>query len=55
MAPDPSCLVAIERALAARQGRREGREMRFLCPAHQDRHPSARWNPDKHTWFCDLC
>ena len=50
-----SSLVAIERALAARQGRREGRELRFLCPAHPDRHPSARWNPDKRTWCCDSC
>ena len=55
MTPDRSQLAAIERALAARQARCEGRELRFLCPAHEDRHPSARWNPDKQTWCCDLC
>jgi hypothetical protein len=55
MAPENSWLVAIEHALAARQGRQEGRELRFLCPAHEDRHPSARWNPDKQSWYCDTC
>jgi len=55
MTPDRVHLAAIERALAGRQARREGRELRFLCPAHEDRRPSARWNRDKQTWFCDLC
>lgn len=55
MPVDRSSLAAIERALAARQGRREGRELRFLCPAHPDRRPSARWNPDQQVWFCDAC
>ena len=55
MSPDGAQLAAIERVLAARQGRREGRELRFLCPAHEDRRPSARWNRDKQTWFCDAC
>jgi putative DNA primase/helicase len=55
MAPDGAQVAAIERALAARQARREGRELRFLCPAHEDRRPSARWNRDKQTWFCDAC
>ncbi len=55
MVPDRASLAAIERALAARQSRREGREVRFLCPAHDDRHPSARWHGDKHTWYCDAC
>jgi len=55
MALDRAQLAAIERALERRQARREGRELRFLCPAHEDRHPSARWNPEKQTWFCDAC
>ncbi|HEV3075175.1 MAG TPA: CHC2 zinc finger domain-containing protein, partial [Thermoanaerobaculia bacterium] len=55
MTPDGAQLAVIERALAARQARREGRELRFLCPAHEDRRPSARWNRDKQTWFCDVC
>ncbi|HVT17865.1 MAG TPA: AAA family ATPase [Thermoanaerobaculia bacterium] len=42
-------------ALAARGARREGREVRFRCPAHADEHPSARWHPGKRTWFCDAC
>lgn len=55
MDADGGQLTAIARALAGRQARPEGREVRFLCPAHQDRHPSARWNPEKQTWFCDAC
>jgi putative DNA primase/helicase len=55
MSPDGAQLAAIEGALVARQARREGRELRFLCPAHEDLRPSARWNPDKQTWFCDAC
>jgi putative DNA primase/helicase len=50
--PDFLCL---ERHILARQGRREGREIRFLCPTHDDQQPSARWNPEKSTWFCDVC
>ncbi|HVT14669.1 MAG TPA: AAA family ATPase [Thermoanaerobaculia bacterium] len=48
-------LSALENVLVARAGRREGREIRFRCPAHDDTHPSARWNPGKETWFCDVC
>jgi hypothetical protein len=55
MTPDRAQLAAIEHALERRRARREGRELRFLCPAHEDRHPSARWNSDKKTWFCDAC
>jgi len=55
MSPDAITLAAIERALAARHGRREGRELRFLCPAHEDRHPSARWNAADAVWCCDAC
>jgi hypothetical protein len=53
--PPPALVAALSQAVIARSGRREGHELRFLCPAHQDHHPSARWNPDKHTWFCDAC
>src|SRR5260370_27902952 len=45
----------LEDALLARHGRREGREIRFCCPAHEDEHPSARWNAGKQGWFCDVC
>ncbi len=55
MSSDGAQVAAIERALAARQARREGPELRFLCPAHEDRHPSARWSREKRTWYCDVC
>jgi hypothetical protein len=48
-------LAALERHLCRRRGRREGREIRFLCPAHPDTRPSARWCPAKATWYCDVC
>jgi putative DNA primase/helicase len=47
--------VDLDRATLARQGRREGGEIRFLCPAHADEHPSARWHPGKRCWHCDVC
>jgi DNA primase len=30
-------------------------EIKFLCPAHKDTNPSARWNQKKHVWYCDAC
>jgi len=45
----------IAAAIAKRDGRKEGAEIRFLCPAHDDEHPSARWNPKKRVWHCDVC
>jgi hypothetical protein len=47
--------VDLVRRLLDRGGRREGREIRFLCPAHDDSHPSARWSHSKAVWFCDVC
>jgi hypothetical protein len=47
--------VDLEKATLARSGRRQGREIRFLCPVHEDRHPSARWHTDKRRWYCDVC
>lgn len=32
-----------------------GGEIRFLCIAHEDHNPSARWNSEKGTWHCDVC
>lgn len=46
---------AIEQALQLRQASPEGKEIRFLAPCHDDQDPSARWNPDKGTWYCDVC
>lgn len=53
--PPVELLSQLEMAILSRQGKREGRETRFLCPAHDDHHPSARWNPEKKTWVCDAC
>lgn len=30
-------------------------EISFLCPAHEDTNPSARWNQQKKVWYCDAC
>jgi hypothetical protein len=51
-------LARLERHLFDRSGRREGREqreIRFVCPAHDDTHPSARWSRSKRAWYCDVC
>ncbi|MPZ51028.1 MAG: hypothetical protein GEU75_17290 [Dehalococcoidia bacterium] len=45
----------LEAAVWAREGRLEGMEVRFLCPVHDDHHPSARWNSAKAVWCCDVC
>ncbi len=55
MGSESESIAAIESALQARQPRREGSETRFLCPAHDDHDPSARWNPEKHVWKCHAC
>src|ERR1700687_2304901 len=54
-APPPELLAALGRAVLAREGRRAGSEIRFLCPAHEDHQPSARGNPAKAQWYCDAC
>src|SRR5579859_4691454 len=51
----PTLAKRVEVAIKQQDGRREGAEIRFLCPAHNDDHPSARWNPKKKTWYCDVC
>ncbi len=53
--PPPELLAALDRAVLARSGQRQGREVRFLCPAHDDHRPSARWNRGKGVWRCDAC
>jgi hypothetical protein len=51
----PELVHTIERAIAQRSPQRAGKETRFLCPAHDDHNPSARWNPEKCVWHCDAC
>jgi hypothetical protein len=53
--PAPALVAALSHAVTARSGRREGGEIRFQCPAHDDHRPSARWNPKKAVWHCDAC
>jgi hypothetical protein len=53
--PPLELVAALSRAVKALSARREGRETRFLCPAHDDHSPSARWNPEKAVWRCDAC
>lgn len=50
----------LEEAVLARDGRREGQEIRFRCPQPEehrngDANPSARYNPRKQVWRCDAC
>jgi len=52
---DLETIDAIESAISMRQPQRAGSETRFLCPAHDDHAPSARWNPEKRVWHCDVC
>lgn len=37
------------------EGRKEGRQVAFRCPWHQDGHPSLKVDPVKRTWFCWPC
>jgi len=48
-------LKQLEREVAKRDATEERDEVRFLCPSHDDHHPSARWNPEKMVWRCDSC
>ncbi len=53
----PDLLQDVNVAVESRDGRKEGREVRFRCPFpdHPDAHPSARWKPDTATFYCDVC
>lgn len=54
----PDALIReIEIGVLARAGFTRRDEIIFRCPAegHEDRHPSARWNPQKAVWRCDVC
>ena len=47
--------VNIETEIENRQPVNKGGEIAFICPSHNDSKPSARWNGDKHVWYCDAC
>lgn len=45
----------VEAALVARGAVRRGRHLRFACVAHDDRHPSADYDPAGCVWLCRVC
>jgi hypothetical protein len=51
------CLSVLDVAhrLGCGDPRRRGRELRVLCPLHDDSDPSLRISADGRTWFCDPC
>ena len=48
-------LEIIESAIATREAKPAGAETLFLCPCHDDHHPSASWNSQKQVWHCHAC
>src|SRR5262249_6118794 len=57
MSIQPELIEAVARGVLARDGRRDGDEIRFRCPEpahheHGDADPSARWNESKGVWWC---
>ncbi len=54
MASELQC-IDIARAAHLEGGRRSGREILFVCPNHEDRHPSLSINPTKNVWACWPC
>jgi len=58
--PPPRVAEELEQAVLARSGSRKGVEIQFRCPypdGHNngDANPSARYNPSKYVWRCDVC
>lgn len=51
----PDILTRLKAAVVARQGHKEGAEIRFLCPVHDDNDPSAKYNTAKYVWWCPVC
>ena len=45
----------LESAVMNRKGKKEGGEIKFLCPEHDDHNPSATYNPEKRVWHCYTC
>ena len=45
----------LEQIVMARAGKKQGKEIIFLCPEHDDHNPSAAYNPEKHLWHCYTC
>lgn len=52
---NPEIVRQIEAAVWDRGAQAKHGELHFLCPAHDDHRPSARWHCEKHVWHCDAC
>jgi len=48
-------LAAVATALLGPLARREGRRLLWLCPFHDDHHPSFEVDPDRRKWRCWSC
>src|SRR5271157_3796602 len=48
-------LAAVATALLGPPARREGRRLLWLCPFHDDHHPSFQVDPDRREWRCWVC
>ena len=48
-------LTALEHAVLERQGKKQGDQILFLCPAHDDHNPSASYNLKTEQWHCFAC
>lgn len=47
--------AAIARATLGEPAKRQGAELLWLCPRHDDKHPSLQVNPSKDVWLCGPC
>ena len=52
--PHPTC-EQIARKLWGAPLKAERNELYWLCPRHNDQHPSFKINPEKDVWFCGPC
>jgi putative DNA primase/helicase len=52
--PHPTC-EQIARKLWGSPLKTERSELYWLCPRHEDQHPSFKINPEKDVWFCGPC
>jgi hypothetical protein len=48
-------LVAVAESLLGPPAKREGRRLFWLCPFHDDHHPSFSVDPGRDTWRCWSC
>jgi hypothetical protein len=47
--------IEVVQAAGLRGETKQGREVLFLCPCHDDHSPSLTINPDKNAWLCGPC